>query len=329
MKRVKLAGLLLLLIACLCACNAATTGQTPTQETLAERSMKIYYVNKNTTKVVSEEYTPTNTEQQALLNELIAALQTDPVNMDYKKPIPSEVKVLNAHIDNKQAYVSFDNVYTTIPSLTETLNRAAIVRTITQIEGVDTVLFYVNEQPLVDSLGQPVGRMRASDFIDDLGGDINDYQKTTLSLYFANEQGDRLIECRRELMYSNTVPMERLVMEQLIKGPSAEGLYPVLPSDTKLLTISTRDGVCYVNLDASFLTGSVNTNEIVPIYAIVNSLVELSNVNKVQIAINGETTKKYRELVSLDTIFERNLDIILEEGEQQIEEIETETGAVQ
>ncbi|MBP3543427.1 MAG: GerMN domain-containing protein, partial [Lachnospiraceae bacterium] len=129
MKRVKLAGLLLLLIACLCACNAATTGQTPTQETLAERSMKIYYVNKNTTKVVSEEYTPTNTEQQALLNELIAALQTDPVNMDYKKPTPSEVKVLNAHIDNKQAYVSFDNVYTTIPSLTETLNRAAIVRT--------------------------------------------------------------------------------------------------------------------------------------------------------------------------------------------------------
>lgn len=329
MKRVKLAGLLLLLIVCLCACSAATTGQTSTQETLPERSMKLYYVNKNATKVVSEEYTPVNTEQQALLNELIAALQTDPVNMDYKKPIPSEVKVLGAHVDNKQAYISFDNVYTTIPSLTETLNRAAIVRTITQIEGVDTVLFYVNEQPLVDSLGQPVGRMRASDFIDDLGGDINDYQKTTLSLYFANEQGNALIECRRELMYDNTVPMERLVMEQLIKGPSTEGLYPVLPSDTKLLTISTRDGVCYVNLDASFLTGSVNTNEIVPIYAIVNSLVELSNVNKVQIAINGETTKKYRELVSLDTIFERNLDIILEEGEQQIEEIETETGAVQ
>lgn len=329
MKKVKLTGLLLFLVVCLCACGAVKTGQTPTETTSSERSIRIYYVNKSATKVVSDVYVPQNTEQQALLEELIAVLQTEPENMDYKKPIPSDVKVLNAHIDNKQAYISFDNVYTTIPVLTETLGRAAVVRTITQIEGVDTVAFYVNEHPLMDSLGQPVGRMRASDFIDDLGGDINDYEKTTLSLYFTNETGDRLIECRRELMYNNTVPMERLVVEQLIKGPSTEGLYPVLPSETKLLTISTREGVCYVNLDASFLTGSVSTNELVPIYAIVNSLAELPNVNKVQIAINGETTKKYRELVSFDKLFERNLDIILEEGEQQIEEIETETEAAQ
>ena len=114
-------------------------------------------------------------------------------------------------------------------------------------------------------------------------------------------------------MYNNKVSMERLVVEQLIKGPTETGMYPVLPSDTKLLTISTREGVCYVNLDASFLTGSVNTNEVVPIYAIVNSLVELPAVNKVQIAVNGETTKRYRELISLDALFERNLDIILEE----------------
>lgn len=329
MKNVKIAGLLLLLAACLCACRTAATGQTQAETGSSERGMKMYYLNKGTTRVVSEEYVPENTEQQELLKELLGVLQTDPENVEYRKPISTEVKVLNARIENRQAYISFDNAYTAIPSLTETLSRAAIVRTLTQIEGVDTVLFYVNEQPLVDSLGQAVGRMRASDFIDDLGGDINDYEKTTLSLYFTNEEGDRLIECKRELMYNNTVPMERLVLEQLIKGPSTEGLYPVLPSETKLLTISTREGVCYVNLDASFLTGSVNTNETVPVYAIVNSLVELPNVNKVQIAINGETTKKYRELVSFDKMFERNLDIILEEGEQQIEEAETETEAVQ
>ncbi len=64
----------------------------------------------------------------------------------------------------------------------------------------------------------------------------------------------------------------------------------------------------------------MNTNEVVPIYAIVNSLVELPAVNKVQIAINGETTRRYRELVSLDTLFERNLDIIMEENPEETEE---------
>lgn len=312
MERRKLAGLLLLVMLCLCACQAVVTEQTEA-EMAEKKSLRVYYVNKNATKVISEDYTPKSTETEELLQELLEVLQTDADNLEYKKAIPAEVKVISATVKNGQLNLTFDSAYSLIPQITEILNRAAIVRTLTQIEGIDAVVFYVNEQPLTDALNQPVGRMKASDFIDDLGGDINDYEKTVLTLYFTNEQGDRLIACPVELMYNNTVSMERLVMEQLINGPSEEGLYPVLPSDTKLLTISARDGVCYVNLDASFLNGSVNTNEIVPIYAIVNSLVELPAVNKVQIAVNGETTKKYREVVSLDTLFERNLDIIMEE----------------
>ena len=47
-----------------------------------------------------------------------------------------------------------------------------------------------------------------------------------------------------------------------------------------------------------------------PIYAIVNSLVELQNVNKVQILVSGETPKVYREKISLETIFERDMDLV-------------------
>ena len=53
-----------------------------------------------------------------------------------------------------------------------------------------------------------------------------------------------------------------------------------------------------------------DVSEAVPVYSIVNSLLELSNVNKVQILINGETPKVYRESISLETIFERNFDLI-------------------
>ncbi len=309
--------LLLFLIISVCSCS----GETATSETTTEeRVMQIYYVNKNATKVVSDSYKPKNSGGEELLKELLEDRKTNPDNLEYRQVIPSEVRVVNSYIENKQVYLVFDSAYSLLSRITEILSRAAIVRTLTQIEGVETVVFYINEQPLMDALNQPVGQMKASDFIDDLGGDINDYQKTVLTLYYTNEQGNKLMECKRELVYNNAVSMERLVMEQLIKGPTEDGMYPVLPSDTKLLTISTREGVCYVNLDASFLTGSVNTNEVVPIYAIVNSLVELPAVNKVQIAINGETTRRYRELVSLDTLFERNLDIIMEENPEETEE---------
>ena len=67
----------------------------------------------------------------------------------------------------------------------------------------------------------------------------------------------------------------------------------------------TKDGICYVNLDESFLTVVNNVSTDVAVYSIVNSLVELSNINKVQILINGEVAESFQT-----TTFERNLDIV-------------------
>ena len=46
------------------------------------------------------------------------------------------------------------------------------------------------------------------------------------------------------------------------------------------------------------------------LYSIVNSLVELPDINRVQISIDGNTDVTYRDNVSLTTVFERNLDLV-------------------
>ena len=112
--------------------------------------------------------------------------------------------------------------------------------------------------------------------------------------------------------------MEKLIVEEIIKGPDlndsgsagAGKAYPVANPDTKVLSVAVRDGICYVNLDSSFVNQIYNVTPEVTIYAITNSLVELSNVNKVQISINGETNINYRENISLSATFERNLDLV-------------------
>lgn len=71
-----------------------------------------------------------------------------------------------------------------------------------------------------------------------------------------------------------------------------------------------KDGICYVNLDETFQSQPYNVSSEVTVYSITNSLVELSNVNKVQISINGETNISYRENLSLNNVFERNLDLL-------------------
>ncbi|MFR6330274.1 MAG: GerMN domain-containing protein, partial [Eisenbergiella sp.] len=79
---------------------------------------------------------------------------------------------------------------------------------------------------------------------------------------------------------------------------------------------TVKDGICYVNVDENFMTQIYNVTADVVIYSIVNSLVELSNVNKVQIAVNGKTDIVFRETFNLVNLYERNLELI-KTGENQ------------
>ena len=279
----------------------------------SQQGYRMYYI-RSQSKLISENFATELTVTEDLIAEFLGALgQDSPNSVDNKRAIPENVQIVKTNYDaeKRQLALYFDSGYMEQKNkITEILSRAAIVRTLAQITGVDYLIFYVNDQPLMDTSGKMIGTMRASDFIEDLGGDVNDYEKTVLTLYFSNSKGDKLIEEQREVVYTTSTSMSRLVIEQLVAGPKTEGLFPVLPSDTKILNISLQEGVCYVNLDSSFMTSAVATIEVLPIYAIVNSLSELTNISKVQIAINGETNRKYREVVALDELFERNLDLV-------------------
>ena len=145
-------------------------------------------------------------------------------------------------------------------------------------------------------------------------------QAVLYDIDFTNESGERLIGVQtKPVVYSSNISMEKLVVERLIAGPDAENeeLYPVINPATKVLGVTVKDGTCYVNLDNGFLTQTYNVSAEVQIYSIVNSLVELPNVNKVQIEVNGNTNMIFREKISLPNVFDRNLDLVYETEELQ------------
>lgn len=285
------------------------------EETQVDKSRlyQIYEINKEETKIFSNEYTAVNTEQSALIDELLEQLTVTPEKLEYKAPLAGEFKLLSYSLEEGQLILHFDEHYKELEVTTEILVRAAIVRTMTQIEGIDYVSILIKDTPLTDHTGNVVGIMSADMFIDNAGNEINSHEKVKLRLYFANEEGDMLIETTRTLVYSTNISMEKLVVEQLIGGPSEQvkgKAYPTIHPDTKIVGVTVKDGTCYVNFNESFLTQIYNVTSDVVIYSIANSLVELPNVNKVQIAVNGDTNVLYRENTSLATTFERNLDIV-------------------
>lgn len=275
------------------------------------KTYKIYYVNYDETGVASREYETETTDTSGLIDELIGQMSIIPERLEYKAPLSGNFELLEKTLTEDQLTLSFDEKYKEQPVTTEVLVRAAIVRTLTQIEGIQYVSFQIRSEPLTDAYGTVLGMMSADMFIDNAGNEISTYEKVRLTLYLANESGDGLTKVVRTVVYNSNISAERLVVEQLIAG-AAEGekAFPTINPDTKIISINVKDGICYVDLDSTFLTQIYNVTADVTIYSITNSLVELSNINKVQISINGDTNVTYRENTSLSTVFERNLELV-------------------
>lgn len=272
----------------------------------------IYHLNHDQTGLVMQDYT-TQTPQDdkdTLLEELTDALSQTPDKLEYYPPLSGRVHLLDYHTEKDQVTLEFDSQYKELPATTEILVRAAVVRTLTQVEGISYVSFTVQGEPLVDNLGNVVGIMSADQFIDNSGDEINTYEQAELRLYFADETGTHLVEANRTLRFSSNIAMEKLVVEQLIKGPENPELYPTINPETKIVNVTVKDGICYVNLSEAFLTQTYQVTPEISVYSLVNSLVELPNVNKVHISVNGETAVTYQESISLTTVFERNLDLL-------------------
>lgn len=280
------------------------------QQQVDESGYRIWYINQDETCLKYENKELQSKNEEGLLREMMEVMRETPTDDELKSVIPEDVELLDFDFEHNQLYLDFSPEYKKMPKVYEVLCRAAIVRTLGQIDGVEYVDFQVNGEPLTDLEGKEIGLMNEDQFIENAGEEINAYKTADLTLYFSNKAGDKLVGQRVAMEYNSNISLEKLIVEQLIAGPPFEGAYPTIPSETKLLNISIKDNICYVNLDEGFLGTGYNVIESIPVYSIVNSLIENTDAQKVQISINGETNRMFRESINFDTIFEKNEGLI-------------------
>lgn len=295
-------------IVCLLLCILLISGCEKEVETNA--TFFIYYVSDSETKIEKHAYSLQSTEVEAQMEELFKMLSTVSIKKEYKAPLTYGFCITSYELNDGKLMIHMDEKYKDLSVTQEVLIRASIVRTLTQLPEISFVAFRVNGEPIYDALGKMVGWMNADQFVENEGNEINTYEEVQLKLYFANESGTGLIETTRIKEYNTNISLEKLIVEELIKGPNGTGIYPTMNPDTKVANVTVKDNICYVNLDETFLNQIYQVTPEVTIYSIVNSLTGLSNVYKVQILLNGENELMYREKIDLSAYFERNLDII-------------------
>lgn len=308
-KKIRLFGLLLLLAFMGSGCQGKEETETGVYE--------IYYLDRNENHIsaVSYETDTPKDDTQSLASQLMEQMATQLEKIEYK-PVISGFTVKNCILQESQITLNLSVEYESLAPTKEVLVRAALVKTLTQIEGIELIVIQVEGKNLVDAAGETVGVMSADTFIDNTGADMKKYEETTLALYFASADGKQLIKVNRTLRYNTNISLEKLVVEQLVSGPidkknkeNVTSIFATLNPEIKIISVNIKDGICYVNLNNGFLNLTGNVTADTAIYSLVNSLTELPGVLKVQLAVDGETEVKLGDK-SLSNLFERNLALI-------------------
>lgn len=306
MKR--LGGIFLLL--CLITLNL-TGCQKEKEEEKTEYQM--YYLSPTESSLETANYEPTQRTTEAMVQEIAEKLDEVPEKEEHFRLLPKGVNIQECNYDGEKVVVNFNDKYKKMKNTRELLVRAGVVKAFTQIPGVEYVEFMENGVPMTDSDGIEIGKMDRNTFVENEGQDVNSYVHSNLNLYFADADGSSLVKETVSAYYNSNVPIEREVVERLLKGPKTDGLKATLSPNTKILGVSIVEGICYVNLDKSFLTDSMDVQEKLPIYSIVNSLTDACNIRAVQISVEGETKVTFRESMKLDEPYHADYSLIKEE----------------
>lgn len=278
-------------------------------------SYQVFYINSDGSGLTGKTYQLKDAKQDlvSVIKELINRLQT-PQEESLKSPIDEGIQVVDYQIKENQLSVYFSAGYNNKSGLDEILSRAAIVKTLCQIQEIEYVEFYVEDQPLMLS-GNAVGLMSQESFVDELNPQDQKQSKETV-LYFANKQGNRLKKITTDITYNAAEPIARLLVEQLIAGVSSiqnideTKLQSAVPSKTTLNNLTIRDNICYLDLSRDFEQQDPNVSSEVIVYSIVDTLCELPEVTKVQFSVDGEQKEKYGDLEGFNKPLERNLDLL-------------------
>ena len=278
-KRLILSALLLFVILLLSGCKKEDGDK-----------MMVYYINENGTGLypVSEDVPGGDSDHmvETLLDKLSATIE----DRDYYAPMSGDLTVDRYEIGDGRLTMYFSLAYRDLTPTAEALLRASLVQTMVQIDGVDEVAFYVGGDPVTDTAGIPIGPQTSDSYIYDYGQAQSQSEKTTLTLYYATEDGNSISEVTRTVHYSISQPLEQVVMQYLADSPGLEGLMSAIPEGTNVLSVVTSDGTCYITMDSNFLNLPEGESREVSIYAIVNSLCALDSVDRVQIIVESAGT---------------------------------------
>ena len=273
----------------------------------------LYDISADETQLEKVDYNPEETTAEYMLKDMMQQMNQKEDDVERISLLPDDVQ-MNYSVEGEVLVVNFNSQYTQMSKAREILVRAGVVKTFLQVPGISAVRFTVENQDLTDSKGESVGEMTADTFAEFSGNEPDAYCSTTFTLYFTDKDGQNLVKEQRTVRYRRSIPKERIVLEQLMKGPMEKGHYPTIPENTEILDVTIADRICYVAFDRVLSSYALDVSEKIPVYSVVNTLLDALEADKVQITVGAsDKLDIFGQKMSLYRFYEKNDKLVVTE----------------
>lgn len=273
----------------------------------------LYDISADETQLEKVDYNPEETTAEYMLKDMMQQMNQKEDDVERISLLPDDVQ-MNYSVEGEVLVVNFNSQYTQMSKAREILVRAGVVKAFLQVPGISAVRFTVENQDLTDSKGEAVGEMTADTFAEFSGNEPDAYCSTTFTLYFTDKDGQNLVKEQRTVRYRRSIPKERIVLEQLMKGPMEKGHYPTIPENTEILDVTIADRICYVAFDRVFSSYALDVSEKIPVYSVVNTLLDALEADKVQITVGAsDKLDIFGQKMSLYRFYEKNDKLVVTE----------------
>lgn len=275
---------------------------TKTLKPQEDRVLVAYFFDKNENRLITEETTlPKDiySNQETLMKAMIERVLEGPDTANLQTIMPQHLKIIDSTLKEHTAYINFDQSYKDLKLAEQIVVRASLVYSLTEIETIQNVEFMVNGEVLTNNSQVKIGPMTRANVLVGVPNPNPQTNTQTITLYFAKQNSNKLYAETREIQVNNTIPIERYIVEQLVKGPTRADLIRTLPENTKINDVSQQERVCQVDISYDLSNKIVaSINEKLLIYSIVNSITDNTQIEKVVFLMDG---KKQTDLsTSLD-----------------------------
>ncbi len=268
----------------------------------------IYYLNSSATGLISYPY---KSEGKDPISEYIISLSTQSSNGDYIPPL-KDITVLSQRLDNKKLVLNFGGEYKALEKDREILTRAAVVKTLSQYEDISSIEFLVNNVPLENYNGKPVGSMDKSTFVDYFGNEQDSLIWENFTIYYANSDGTGLVGETHKYYFDNALSYEQAVIKCMQEPPESSDAKLAISKNINIINSTITDGTCYLDMDINFYDKNSDIDPKLALMSIVNSLCELDNIRAVKVnIINVNNSEPNSVIEGLSGVYSKDNKLIL------------------